>query len=241
MAFTFAYPVFDISKNKKGKTILTQQSGRYTASGGTYYTNSIYYYWFIFYQLSQTHSWSMKIPKSKQLLQTQKDFGSVKNKTFKEWWFEKVGNQKRGEYLFANKQIEKVEVITAIKKDSNMLNVSIPLTLPKRSITRQIRAVINKHHTAKRGNVKKADRVKALYTPTNNKVRAYEKLLLLAEMLEKHKDKTNKQIWFECLKVDKNFSSVNATSINIDSINTAMSRATKKLSGIFTNVQIGKF
>ena len=223
MAFTFAYPVFDISKNKKGKTILTQQSGRYTASGGTYYTNSIYYYWFLFYQLSHTHSWSLKMPKSKQLLQTQKDFGSVKNKTFKGWWFEKV------------------EVITAIKKDSNVLNVSIPLTLPKRSITRQIRAVVNKHHTAKRGNVKKADRVKALYTPTNNKVRAYEKLLLLAEMLEKHKNKTNKQIWFECLKVDKDFSSVNAKSINIDSINTAMSRATKKLSGIFTNVQIGKF
>jgi hypothetical protein len=33
-------------KNKKGKTLLSQQSGKYTKSGGVYFNKSIYFWWY---------------------------------------------------------------------------------------------------------------------------------------------------------------------------------------------------
>jgi hypothetical protein len=121
------------------------------------------------------------------------------------------------------------------------LNLSVPLTLPKRSITRQIKSIISKFHKAKRGVAKKGDRIRVLYTPTNNKIRAYEKLYLLAEILEKYPNHTYKQIWFKCLEADKNFSVVDDKSINVDSINGNVSRMIRRLKKVLINVKKGVF
>ena len=241
MPFTFAYPVFDIKKNKHGRSLLSQQSGKYTASGGIYYKKSIYYWWWQFYKLSKTATnpiFKKNIKLSKKI---DEDFGSIKGKTFKSWWFEKIKNKTRGQYLFGYDQLKKVKIINKIETDDKVLNLSIPLILPKRSITRQIKSIISKFHKAKRGVAKKVDRIKVLYTPTNNKIRAYEKLFLLAEMLEKYPNYTHKQIWFKCLEADKNFSVVDNKSINVDSINGNVSRMIKRLKRIFINVKKGVF
>ena len=121
------------------------------------------------------------------------------------------------------------------------MNLSVPLRRLKRSITRQIKSIISKFHKAKRGVAKKVDRIRALYTPTNNKIRAYEKLYLLAEMLEKYPNYTYKQIWFKCLEADKNFSVVDGESVNIDSINGNVSRMIKRLKKIVIGVKNGAF
>ena len=242
MPFTFAYPVFNIKKNKKGKTLLSQQSGKYTKSGGVYFNKSIYFWWWQFYKLSKTASnpiFKNNIKPSKKI---DEDFGRIEGKNFKNWWFEKIKNKTRGEYLFGYDQLKKVKIISKIEADDDkVLNLSVPLTLPKRSITRQIKSIISKFHKAKRGVVKKVDRIRALYTPTNNKIRAYEKLYLLAEIIEKHPNYTHKQIWFKCLEADKNFSVVDDKSINVDSINGNVSRMIRRLKKIVFGVKNGAF
>lgn len=241
MPFTFAYPVFNIKKNKKGKTLLSQQSGKYTKSGGVYFTKSIYFWWWQFYKLSKTASnpiFKNNIKPSKKI---DEDFGSIEGKNFKSWWFEKIKKKTRGEYLFRCDELKKVKIIDKIEADDKVLNLSVPLTLSKRSITRQIKSIISKFHKSKRGVAKKADRIRALYTPTNNKIRAYEKLYLLAEMLEKYPNYTYKQIWFKCLEADKNFSVVNDESINVDSINGNVSRMIRRLKKTLIGVKSGVF
>ena len=240
MPFTFAYPVFDIKKNKHGRSLLSQQSGKYTASGGIYYKKSIYYWWWVFFKLS-VETKHIKFSFKNKNTKVQKDFGDIRNKTFKKWWFEKVNGETRGEYLFSYKQLDKVKLSSKILKHKDFLNILIPLKLPKRAIKRQINAIIKKYHTSNRGALKKKDRIKAKYTPTNNKVRAYEKLYLLASIIENNQKLKHKEIWFKCLDKDNKFSKVNAESINVDSINGNVSRLIKKLKRILFNVQNGKF
>ena len=191
--FPYAYPLFT------KRRILTNTNR--SEMGGVWYEDCIYYWWFKFLQLSEGYkkTCSSKKNKDKKKLAVYKDFGNVNDYTFQKWW--KI----KGNELFGVERNMKVYQSDKAINDDNNITITIPLSLPKRTLTKELKKIINKHHKAKRGRAEIKDRLTAKYTPTNDRVSALKKLHRFMEMKKKLPYDSNKTVWYECEKIDKSF------------------------------------
>lgn len=91
-----------------------------------------------------------------------KDFGDVRTDDFRKWWMD--GG--RGAHLFAEPQAEDsirvLEIGQAALDPSEAFTVSIPLYLPKKTILRRFKELLDDRHQGKRGH-QLAKRSKARY------------------------------------------------------------------------------
>lgn len=191
--FPYAYPLFT------KKRILTNTNR--SEMGGVWYEDSIYYLWWQFLRLSKEYEQICKTKKHKdsKKLAVYKDFGNVFEQTFQQWW------KLKGNELFGVERNMKVYQSDKAINDDNNITITIPLSLPKRTLTKELKKIINKYHKAKRGRAEVKDRLIAKYTPTNDRVSALKKIHLFMKMKKSNPTAYNKSIWFMCEKEDKTF------------------------------------
>lgn len=191
--FPFAYPLTTTKAFLKNKNR--------SEAGGVWYKDSIYYWWWEFLRLSEGYKQTCisKSNKDKKKLAVYNDFGDVFNNTFQKWW------KLKGNELFGVERNMRVYQTNTAINDDNNITITIPLTLPKRTLTKELKKIINKYHKAKRGRVSANERIVAKYTPTNDRISALKKLHLFLRMKQKYKYDSNKFIWNECERLDKTF------------------------------------
>lgn len=134
--FAYKHPVFGRSKKDK----LKEQ-----------YKNSVYYLWWEFLRRNKDYQKCCQNGGRGKLSNLYKDFGDVYQQDFKTWW----SDSGRGARLFAEKVVDfNVAVITSSEQihiDELMMNVQIPLNLPKRFILKEINKLLKKYHQGRRG------------------------------------------------------------------------------------------
>ena len=190
--FTYAFPIFE-------KKNLVVQSAKYSKGGGVLWKDSIYYLWFSFLQMNDEYIKTCKTKKNsdKRKHKVYKDFGDIRLITFKEWW------KQKGEYLFGVQRLSQVEVIetNTPTNDSNIIILAVPLTIPKRTIAREIKTIVNKCHPAKRGsNVNVTNLLNTKYKPTNNRVKTLKKVLQYKQMQMKYPNDRKIDVYNKCFE-----------------------------------------
>ena len=127
--FPYAYPLFT------KRRILTNTNR--SEMGGVWYEDCIYYWWFKFLQLSEGYkkTCSSKKNKDKKKLAVYKDFGNVNDYTFQKWW--KI----KGNELFGVERNMRVYQSDKAINDDNNITITIPLSLPKRTLTKELKKI----------------------------------------------------------------------------------------------------
>ena len=234
--FPYAYPLF----TKKRILANTNRS----EMGGVWYEDCIYYWWFKFLQLSEGYKKTClsKTNKDKKKLAVYRDFGDVFEPTFQQWW------KLKGNELFGVERNMKVYQSDKAINDDNNITITIPLSLPKRTLTKELKKIINKYHKAKRGRADIKSRLKARYNPTNDRISALKKLYRFMEMKMKMPYDKNKTVWYECERIDKNFAVKSNEDYatydrikKIENVRSYASRYAVKGANLLKNIELGVF
>lgn len=111
---------------------------------GVYFENSIYYFWFEFLKLNEKYIAACK-NKGRGMKKIYKDFGDIRNKTFKQWWNEKYKGTTRGVYLFAstNPFNQLIKINSQIQynqiNQSDYTVIAVPNSIDKKYAIEQVR------------------------------------------------------------------------------------------------------
>jgi len=123
---------------------------------------SIYYWWWAYLKRNEEYLNCCEKGGKGKLATLYKDFGDVRGDSFKAWWME--GG--RGAHLFADPQAEDsirvMETGQEALDPSEAFTVSIPLYLPKKTILRRFKELLDERHQGRRGH-QLAKRSKARY------------------------------------------------------------------------------
>ena len=114
------------------------------------YKKSIYYFWWVFLRLNEDYKKCCENGGKGEMSRLYDDFGDVFALEFKQWW----QGDDRGNRLFAEKPLPEfgeIKTETDFYIDGNVLNVRIPLDLPKRYLEKKFNELLKKHHKGKRG------------------------------------------------------------------------------------------
>ena len=114
------------------------------------YKKSIYYFWWVFLRLNEDYKKCCENGGKGEMSRLYDDFGDVFTLEFKQWW----QGDDRGNRLFAEKPLPEfgeIKTETDFYIDGNVLNVRIPLDLPKRYLEKKFNELLKKHHKGKRG------------------------------------------------------------------------------------------
>jgi hypothetical protein len=134
--FQYKHPTFGTKNKPKPKSA---------------WEGTVYYWWWSYLKRNQEYlKCCEKLGKGK-LAYLYKDFGDVRGDSFKAWWIE--GG--RGAHLFADPQAEDSIRVMEIGQEaldpSEAFTVSIPLYLPKKTILRRFKELLDERHQGKRG------------------------------------------------------------------------------------------
>jgi len=173
--FAYQHPLFGRGKEQKSFEL---------------YKNSVYFYWYEFLKRSVEYQKCCNSGGKGKLSNIYKDFGDVFTNDFKTWW----QTQERGAYLFAEgidytfKEIINEEELVL---DKNVINIQIPISYSKRTITKLFNAFLKKRHPGSRG--KRNNLISTALYPVIGKVDKYslEKALIVYDL---HKN-TNLKLW----------------------------------------------
>ena len=111
---------------------------------GVYFENSIYNFWFEFLKLNEKYIAACK-NKGRGMKKIYKDFGDIRNKTFKQWWNEKYKGTTRGVYLFAstNPFNQLIKINSQIQynqiNQSDYTIIAVPNSIDKKYAIEQVR------------------------------------------------------------------------------------------------------
>lgn len=145
--FQYKHPTFGTKKSPKPKSA---------------WEGTVYYWWWQYLRRNQDYLSCCEQGGTGRLSELYKDFGDVRDDDFKKWWIE--GG--RGAHLFAEPQAEDsirvMEVGQEALDPSEAFTVSIPLYLPKKTILRRFKELLDERHKGKRG-YQLAKRSKARY------------------------------------------------------------------------------
>ncbi len=123
---------------------------------------TVYYWWWQYLRRNEDYLKCCDEGGSGPLSKLYKDFGDVRGDDFKKWWID--GG--RGAHLFAEPQAEdSIRVLETGQEaldPSEAFTVSIPLYLPKKTILRRFKELLDERHQGKRGH-QLAKRSKARY------------------------------------------------------------------------------
>ena len=134
--FAYQHPLFGRSKKDKQKEM---------------YKNSVYYLWWEFLRRNKDYAKCCENGGKGKLAELYFDFGDVHGCEFKEWW----DDNRRGVQLFAEQLVDfNVKLIgtqESLHVTDFVMNVQIPLNLPKRFILKEFNKLLKKHHKGRRG------------------------------------------------------------------------------------------
>ncbi len=134
--FAFQHPLFGRSKIQKSLET---------------YKNSVYYLWWEFLRRNEAYKKCCASKGRGKLGWLYEDFGDVHATGFKEWWT----TDSKGSHLFAE-QVASFKIQT-IKSQNDLiindivLNVQVPLFLPKRFLIKEFNKILKQHHSGQRG------------------------------------------------------------------------------------------
>lgn len=162
--FAYQHPLFGRSKADKQKE---------------QYKNSVYYLWWEFLRRNDDYAACCKNGGKGKLSALYIDFGDVHGREFKEWWDE----NRRGVRLFAEPlvdfNIRLIETQESLHIADFLMNVQIPLNLPKRFILKEFNKLLKKNHQGRRG-IRTNRHSSALYPVTGHvDIAALQKCLLV--------------------------------------------------------------
>jgi hypothetical protein len=165
--FAYQHPLFGRSKRDKEREM---------------YKYSVYYLWWEFLRRNEDYAKCCKSGGKGKLAALYTDFGDVHALEFKEWWNE----NSRGVRLFAEKLVDfNVRVIDSQESlhiEEFLMNVQIPLNLPKRFILKEFNKLLKKNHQGKRG-IRTNRFSSALYPVTGHvDIAALQKCLLVHDL-----------------------------------------------------------
>ena len=134
--FAYQHPLFGRSKADKQKE---------------QYKNSVYYLWWEFLRRNEDYKRCCDRGGAGKLAGIYQDFGDVHKSDFKKWW----STDERGAKLFAERVVDfNIRVIDSsddFHSGELLMNVQIPLNLPKRFILKEFNKLLKTHHKGRRG------------------------------------------------------------------------------------------
>ena len=110
----------------------------------------MYFWWWEYLRRSEIYRKALSgVPKTERIKKLIEDFGDIHSQSFKSWWKE----HQRGARLFATLGQKRVELKGVVTDESGVkhLEISIPLSLPRKHIEHRIKTLLDKHHTGKKG------------------------------------------------------------------------------------------
>ncbi len=123
---------------------------------------TVYYWWWEYLRRNAEYLKCCESGGKGRLAGLYKDFGDVRSESFQRWWID----DGRGAHLFAEPQAEDsirvMETGQEALDRSEAFTVSIPLYLPKKTILRRFKELLDERHQGKRGH-QLAKRSKARY------------------------------------------------------------------------------
>lgn len=112
--------------------------------------SSIYRWWYEYLKLSKDYWWMSQISNHRSADEAFQNvwngFGDIYKSDFDRWWME------RGRYLFVEQRLPRkvkeldMRSITPSDFDEGQMVLSIPLTIRKETVMRQIRKILNQHY-----------------------------------------------------------------------------------------------
>jgi hypothetical protein len=145
--FQYKHPTFGTKNKPKPKSA---------------WEGTVYYWWWAYLKRNQEYLNCCEKSGKGRLSRLYKNFGDVRGDSFQKWWME--GG--RGAHLFADPQAEDSIRVMEIGQEaldpSEAFTVSIPLYLPKKTILRRFKELLDERHQGRRG-YQLAKRSKARY------------------------------------------------------------------------------
>jgi hypothetical protein len=130
--FQYNHPTFGTDKNPKPPSA---------------WESSVYYWWFEYLKRNTAYHELLDSNLESEIC---RDFGDVRNKTFKEWWRE----DDRAIKLFAEPIKSSVRILDdgeVVEHNTMFLNISFPLDLPKEHLRKKFDEYLSKLHKGKSG------------------------------------------------------------------------------------------
>ena len=114
------------------------------------YKKTVYYFWYEFLKRNEDYKECCRQGGSGDIAGLYADFGDVFEVDFNTWWQE----NDRGARLFAEAPLPSVRQIKQaddLQISDRLLNVSLPLELPRRFLEGELKKLLDKHHKGERG------------------------------------------------------------------------------------------
>ena len=114
------------------------------------YKKTVYYFWYEFLKRNEDYKECCRQGGAGDIAGLYADFGDVFEVDFKTWWQE----NDRGARLFAEAPLPSVRQIKQaddLEISDRLLNVSLPLELPRRFLEGELKKLLDKHHKGERG------------------------------------------------------------------------------------------
>jgi len=209
------------------------------------YKNSVYYYWYEFLKRSDNYKKCCKSKGKDKLSELFKDFGDVFNNDFKTWWKE----NDRGVNLFAEELYEKPTFKELVKSNDmlqsdEIINIQVPLTLPKRFLTQQFHKLLKSRHTGTKG--KRFNEISTARYPITSRY-SIQSLKIMLRIYDYKLNNPKAPLWKigkDCKVMIQEFdvkTKKDYVGADLNKVSNAVHRYLKKAKCIIQNVERGKF
>ena len=188
------------------------------------YRESAYYFWWESLRRSDDYRAAFDLgdkaeayDKFRPIKQIVDDFGDVWNTDFEDWWNAPVGDEKRGEYLFAEPLVEdgvrrlskaEAEEFVATWDQKHYMLLAVPIALYSEDFIRKSGAIYADRYELK-GQERPASR--ARYQFSGN-VRTQGMALALA-VYDSHKQEPDTELWVHVMRWDPAYTGLDRTAL----------------------------
>lgn len=181
--FAYKHPTFGTNKNPLPESA---------------WKKTVYYWWWEYLRRSEAYLKTCEAGGKIGLVDLYKDFGDVRDITFKKWWSENG----RGYFLFSEPSVDEIVRVLEtgdIAPDRQIgICILLPLNLPKKHLKTKINKFLAKYHTGKAG-IQHSRKSFAKYkVSTRPYISMLEKLLLIYDLKKKNPGLKLWQIGNEC-------------------------------------------
>ena len=114
------------------------------------FKKSVYYFWYEFLRRNEEYRECCQQGGIGDMYALYSDFGDVFESDFKTWWQE----NDRGARLFAEAplpSVRQIKTIDDLEISDQILNVGLPLELPRKHLETALMKLLDKHHKGERG------------------------------------------------------------------------------------------
>ncbi len=181
--FSFKHPTFGTKKSPRPESA---------------WKKTIYYWWWEFLLRSEKYLETCESGGKKGLVDLYKDFGDIRNTSFKDWWTENG----RGYFLFSEPSVDEIVRVMnegEIVPNSKIgLSVLLPLNLPKKHLKTRINKLLMKYHSGKAGMQHSRHSFAKYKVSTRPYLNKLEKLIQIYDMKKANPKMRLWQIGNEC-------------------------------------------